>query len=254
MYMQVTSGLSALEKLELLREPERKKFENKFSPFKSGTSYNVRILSFGDFEVFYQYGNFQNPQINSFTPEKLPTLNDRGIPVDNLTPFDKAYQYYKAQSEEYTDEMARKANVYKLKTQMAAIFYDLDQEKFILVGFTKNQGLEIAEAIKKNEKKLDKKAFRLSKEGTGTNTKVSLDVLDLEDYDLTEKQIKAFENAPKEVDRSLFEDYLFIKDEAQMLETLKESFDVTLIGYGETAKPNADEIESVEVEDDSVPF
>src|SRR5690606_41348331 len=87
-------------------------------------------------------------------------------------------------------------------------------------------------AIKKCERRLGKLAFELTKQGTCTNTTVSLTpVLDMEE-DLTDKQRANFDKAPAEFDKALFEGLWYEADEAEQVELLdKAGFDVTLIGY-----------------------
>src|SRR5699024_3065657 len=84
------------------------------------------------------------------------------------------------------------------------------------------------------------KAFELAKDGAQQNTVVSLTPLDLEEPDLTPKQIEAFKNAPEELDRSIFEDLYYTRNEAEMVDALKTAgFDPTLIGYGDSDASNA---------------
>ena len=74
--------------------------------------------------------------------------------------------------------------------------------------------------------------------------------LDLEEPDLTAKQIEAFKNAPEELDRSIFEDLYYTRNEAEMVDALKTAgFDPTLIGYGDSEASNAVEESSTKSED-----
>lgn len=233
----ITTGLGALD---LLASDDQGGNENSFTKLGSGDSKTVKVLSYGDLMAVHTYSIFK--KVNTFKPEVPPTLSKRGFPVDNLTPFDKAYKYYKDQSEDFNDEMSKAAANYRIKPRFAVGFYDLDAKEFIVVDFSKNQTRDIMAVIQKNEHKLGKKAFELEKTGSGTSTKVTLTPLDLED--LTPEQEAAFEGAPEKFDNSKFEGLYFEQDEEQMVESLRVAgFDVTLIGYPAVAEKT--ETESV---------
>ena len=239
----IISGLDALNLLE------GGGHENKFTYLKSGYRFNVKVRGMEDFIGVLSYGIFEK-KINTFIPEKNPTLNKAGYPISDLTPFDKAWQYHMDQSTASKDEESKKAGAYRVKPRFAIAFYDLDKEEDIVIDFSQNQASQILGAIKRNELKLGKKAFELAKDGAQQNTVVSLTPLDLEEPDLTAKQIEAFKNAPEELDRSIFEDLYYTRNEAEMVDALKTAgFDPTLIGYGDSEASKAVEENPFETSD-----
>ena len=232
--MTIVKGLSALNLLSDEGQ-ESTSFENKFSHLKSGDSRIVRVLSLEDVVAVPTYSIFK--KVNTFKPKDEPELTAKDYPRSNLTPFDKAWKYHNDLSEKFGDEHSQEAYKYRVKRRFAIGFYDLDEKKCIVIDFSKNQAMEIFDFLTKNEKKLDKKAFELSKTGSGTQTKVSLNILDVDDSDLTEAQIEAFNNAPTEFDDTLFDNLYFELDNDQMVSKLKEiGFDLSLIGIGETKR------------------
>lgn len=244
MAQNIISGLDALNLLE-----GGGGHENKFTYLKSGDRFNVKIRGMEDFIGVLSYGIFDK-KINTFIPENNPTLNKAGYPISDLTPFDKAWQYHMDQSTASKDEESKKAGAYRVKPRFAIAFYDLDKEEDIVIDFSQNQASQILGAIKRNELKLGKKAFELAKDGAQQNTVVSLTPLDLEEPDLTPKQIEAFKNAPEELDRSIFEDLYYTRNEAEMVDALKTAgFDPTLIGYGDSEASNAVAENTAESED-----
>lgn len=204
--------------------------KNEFTPFKSGTTYYVKVLGTADIKAEYAYGIFK--VTHSFAAKNPSKKTANGFPIEDLTPFDKAYKYHKDLSKEFSDQHGQEASKYRAKQRFAMGFYDLDSGEPIVIDVSKNQAQAIHGAIKKYEKKLGKLAFELSKEGSSTSTTVSLTpVLDMEE-DLTDKQRANFEKAPAEFDKSLFEGLWYEADEAEQIELLdKAGFDVTLIGY-----------------------
>src|SRR5699024_7374185 len=132
----------------------------------------------------------------------------------------------------------------------AIAFYDLDKEEDIVIDFSQNQASQILGAIKRNELKLGKKAFELAKDGAQQNTVVSITPLDLEEPDLTPKQIEAFKNAPEELDRTSLEDLYYTRNEDEMVDAIKKAgLDPTHIGYGESEASNVVEEGTTETED-----
>ena len=181
--MTIVKGLSALNLLSDDGQ-ESTGFENKFSHLKSGESRIVRVLSLENVVAVPTYSIFK--KVNTFKPKDEPELTAKDYPRSNLTPFDKAWKYHNDLSEKFGDEHSQEAYKYRVKRRFAIGFYDLDEKKCIVIDFSKNQAIEIFDFLTKNEKKLDKKAFEISKTGSGTQTKVSLNILDVDDSDLTE--------------------------------------------------------------------
>jgi hypothetical protein len=116
-----------------------------------------------------------------------------------------------------------------------------------VLDFTKKQFEEVIKpALIKYDGKKDKVAFEISKDGSGTNTKISLmPVLDMTD-DLTEKEQANFEKfIGKEFNVKNFEGLLFEADDKTQTENLVAAgFDITLIGLsigaGTPAEDNDD--------------
>src|SRR5699024_11899034 len=73
---------------------------NEFASFKSGTKYFVKVLGTADIMSFHSYGIFK--QVNSFVANNPSKKTPTGYPVENLTPWDKAWKY---RSEEHTSEL-----------------------------------------------------------------------------------------------------------------------------------------------------
>ncbi|SET42803.1 hypothetical protein SAMN05216389_11137 [Oceanobacillus limi] len=231
-----------------------------FSPFKSGTTYTVKVLGTSDLITFFSYGIYK--QLNSFVAKNPSKKSAKGYPVDNLTAFDKAWKYHKDLSEDFSDKHGQEAGKYRAKQRFAMGFFDLDSGEPIIIDVSKPQAQAIHGSIKKYEKKIGKIAFELSKEGSGTNTTVSLTpVLDM-DEDLTDKQRANFDKAPESFDMALFDGILFEKDEDEMIEALQSvGFDVSLIGL--QPKKEADNsgdndgveaVEDGEISEDKLPF
>lgn len=211
-----------------------------FSPFKSGTTYVVKVLGTADLIQFYSYGIFK--QINSFVAKNPSKKSRNGYPVDNLTPWDLAWKYHKDRSNDFNDEHGQEAAKYRAKQRFAMGFFDLTSGEPIIVDLSKKQAQGVHDVIKKYEKKLGKLAFELSKTGNGTSTSVTLTpVLDL-DEDLTPEQRANFDKAPDKFDMSLFDGLLYEADEDEQIELLiKAGFDVSLIGLEAPKKDDEDE-------------
>lgn len=258
----IMRGQDALDSLNASDQEDAPK--NEFTRLKSGSTFTVKVPGFHVISA-YVYGNFENPKINSFVAENDSKRTAKGFPVENLTPFDKAFKYYKDKSEDWQDEMSAKANVYKADQKFTFGFYDLDGEDDkgkpvttpIAVEFTRNQAQVIRDAIKKNEKYLDKFAFELSKKGTGRSTVVSLTLIPMLD-ELTDKQRDNFDNLPEEFDSGKLEGLHYVMSDEEQIETLQNTgFDVSLIGLEVPEKRESVGIgsgEDGEITDDDLPF
>ena len=239
------SGSDALDSLNQTPNTESKA---EFSKFSSGTTYHVKVLGVADLISFYSYGIYK--QINSFVAKNPSKKTPNGYPVENLTPFDKAYLYHKNLSKDFSDSHGQEAAKYRAKQRFALGFFDLDSGEPIIIDLSKNQAQAVHGAIKKYEKRLGRIAFELSKEGSGTATAVSLTpVLDMEE-DLSDKQRANFDKAPESFDMSLFDGLLYEADDDEQIENLiKAGFDVSLIGL---EAPAGDENSGIS--DEEVPF
>lgn len=247
---QYTNGLDALNALNETNNGGSSGAE--FTSFKSGTTLKVKVIDKAAVQMAYSYGIYK--KVNSFVAANPATRDKFGNAVDNLTPWDKAYKYYKSKSEVYTDANGVEASKYRGKPRFAFAFFCLTEGKPIIVDLSKAQAQAVASAITKYEKKLDKLAFELSKEGESTSTKVSLTpILDM-DEDLTDKERANFEKAPVEFPGGLFDGIWYEQDEAQMVDLLRQSgFDVTLIGYDASSTQNT-QGSADEIDEDALPF
>lgn len=259
---QVQTGADALN---ALNRSDDGGSSQEFASFKTGTSYVVKALGLADLITFYSYGIFK--QVNSFVAENPSKKSANGFPVENLTPWDLAWKYHKDLSEEWTDAHGQEASKYRAKQRFAMGFIDLDTGKPLIVDVSRNQAQVIHGSIKANEVKLGRLSFKLSKQGEGTKTTVSLtpyvDVemvdklraaeIDIED-DLTAEQRKHFDNAPEQFDVTLFDGMLFEADEDEQIRHLiTAGFDVSLIGL-EAPKKEAGGDVPIDIEDEDLPF
>ena len=205
------------------------KNRSSFSSLKSGTTYQVKVVGLKDYFQFFSYGIFN--QIDSFCAEKPSKKTAKGFPIDNLTPWDKAFRYHKDLSEEWGDTHSNKAGLYKPKPRYAMAFFDLTSGEVIAVDISAKQHTAVKSVIEKYAKKIDKMAFELNKSGDSTSTVVSLSpVIDM-DEDLDEKQRENFKKAPAEIDMTKFFTAPYIADEKEQLELLQRAgFDLSLIG------------------------
>jgi len=226
------SGADALDALNSTNDGGGNKAE--FSSFKSGSTYKVKVLGTSDLISFFSYGIYKT--VNSFVAKNPSKKSAAGYPVENLTPWDRAYKYHKDLSQDFNDHHGQEAGKYRAKQRFAMGFFDLEAGEPIIIDVSKNQAQAIHGAIKKYEKKLGKLAFELSKEGSGTNTSVSLTpILDM-DEDLSDKERENFKKAPDSFDMSLFDGILYEADDAEQIELLtKAGFDVSLIGLDKPA-------------------
>ena len=238
--MLLTQYQAGADALNSLNQTDEGGSKAEFASFKSGTTYHVKVLGTADLISFYSYGIYK--QINSFVAKNPSKKTPNGYPVENLTPFDKAYLYHKNLSKDFSDSHGQEAAKYRAKQRFALGFFDLESGEPIIIDLSKNQAQAVHGAIKKYEKRLGRIAFELSKEGSGTATAVSLTpVLDMEE-DLTDKQRANFDKAPESFDMSLFDGLLYEADDDEQIENLiKAGFDVSLIGLEAPAKEAGEE-------------
>ena len=221
--------------LDLLYADNTVKSDNKYTSFKSGSKFYVKVLGNRDIKPFYSYGIFD--VVDSFVPEKQPKRDKYGNPVEDLTPWDLAWKYYKDKSTEWNDEYSKKASLFRAKLRFQMGFYDLTSGEQIVIDVSRNQAQALHGVIQKFEGRLDKMAFELSKTGHKQSTVVSLTPVMFPDEDLTDEQRANFENAPEEFDHSKFEglNYEATYDE-QVQNLIKAGFDISLIGLEPPAK------------------
>src|SRR5690625_1807695 len=239
--------------LGVLNREEEGGSNAEFSKFSSGTTYIVKVLGAANLISFFSYGIYK--QVNSFVAEKPSKKTANGFPVEDLTPWDKAFLYHRDLSEEWTDEHGQEAAKYRPKQRFAMGFFDLTSGEPIIIDVSKNQAQAIHGNIKKYEKRLGQMAFELSKQGSGRDTTVSLSPVMFPEEDLTEQQQKNLAEAPEEFDMKLFDGILFEADEAQQIDNLiAAGFDISLIGLEAPKTQGPGSGEDGEITDDDLPF
>lgn len=249
------SFFSGEQALDFLKDNNGASFENKFSHLKDGDTRVVKVLGAGDLISVPTYSIFKS--VNTFTPDPLPSLNSKGYVVDNLTPFDVVSKHYREKSENFGDENSQLAYRYGIKHRFAIGFYDLDEKKCIVVDFSKKQAQTVFGAIKSNAKRLGNRAFEITKRDRG-----QIQINPILPDELEDAQQKAFEEAPEEFDKELFEDLYFKRDKAGMIEALaQDGVDVEKFGFDkpkekEKADDNSseDSTNDVELNEDDLPF
>jgi len=243
--------LTGADALDVLSDNTGESVNNEFTYLKSGDSFTVKVPGL-NMVAEYVYGSF-NKKIHSFVAENPSKKSAKGFPVEDLTPFDKAWKYYKDQSEDWQDEMSQEASHYRAQQKFTIGFYDLNTGSPIMVEFTRNQARAVVDTIKKYEQRLDQFAFELTKTGTGRNTVVSLSLIPILD-DLTDKQRENFEKTPNDFDAKNFEGLHYEMSDEEQIETLhRVGFDVSLIGLEASDKTTEEDASSSEDEDD-LPF
>ena len=245
-----SAGTDALDALNATNEGNGNNTE--FTSFKTGSTFYVKVLGTANLISFFSYGIFK--QVNSFVAKDPSQKSKAGYPVADLTPWDKAWKYHKDLSQDFSDAHGQEAGKYRAKQRFAMGFYDLTSGEPIIVDVSKAQAQAIHAVIMKNEKRLGKFAFELSKSGSGTTTTVSLSpVMDAEE-DLTDVQRANFDKAPAEFDMTLFDGLLFEADEAEQIKLLGQAgFDVKLIGLN-AAPSESSPVDNTQVPEDLLPF
>lgn len=204
-----------------------------FTSFKTNTTLKVKVLGLHDLSTEYTYGIFK--KVNSFAATKPSKKSAKGNPVADYTPWDLAWKYHKDKSDDWQDEHGQEAAKYRPSQRFAFGFINLETGEPIIIDLSKKQGQVVYPVIQKNEKRLDKRYFELSKTGTGMNTVVMMSAEDLED--LTDKEREHFDNAPKEFDKEALQKVWVRKTKEEQVELLKDAgFDVSLIGFDPDVK------------------
>ena len=226
---------------------------SEFTSFKAGTSFKVRVIGRAAVQMAYSYSIYK--KVNSFVAKNPSTRDENGHVSGNPTPWDKAAEYYRKQSKQFQDAMSQESYKYAGKPRFAMAFVNLADGATIIIDLSKNQAQGIATTIAKYEKKLDKLAFELAKEGSGTNTKVTLTPIIDMDEDLTDVERANFAKGPtmETFDHAIFNGIWFEQTEEQMVALLRQAgMDVTLIGYSAVAE--ASETVADIPDEDSLPF
>src|SRR5690625_7759156 len=103
--------LTGTDAFDALSEGTEETANNEFTYLRSGDEFIVKVPGINMISE-YVYGSFAK-KIYSFIAENPSEKTDKGFPKDNLTPFDKAYRYYKDQSDDWQDEMRQEANHFR---------------------------------------------------------------------------------------------------------------------------------------------
>jgi hypothetical protein len=203
------------------------KSDKSFSKFSPGTTYRVRIASIADLVEYFAHGDKNSGIKTSACAKHLgqPDLYDAAVDV--------LYKEANALEESGDDAgaKAKKDEAYRLKAKPRYIrgFYNLADGKPLVIDLTKNQSKLVTQALEKNAKKIANRAFELEKKGSGTDTTVTLTILD--DDDLTPAEQKNFAALDgKEFDHDLFEVISLRDQEGQIADLIAFGFDVSKIG------------------------
>lgn len=223
---------------------EEKDYSKVLVPFKSGSTYKVRVPSVEDYVEWFAhsvYGKFFT------TPCTKPTgkadLYDQA--VDLL--YQDAREAQKAGDEAKAKELRDQAYSLKAKPRYLFGFFNLEDGAEIIVDLTRAQARAVVAAIEEYAQQINQFAFKLTKTGTGTATQVSLAPIISGLSDTEREHFEA--TAGKEFDESLYGKVLQINSEEKQIEDLRKfGFDVSRLGVGEAVQPVAD------VGEDDFPF
>lgn len=249
-----------------------------FTSFKSGSTFRVKLANMSTPEnkekpfipalmSFFGYGVYK--KVNSFVAANPSKKSKKGYPVEDLTPWDKAWKFHADKSKKFQDAHSQEAYKYAPKKRYVIAFINLADGSPIFLDFSDKQAKAVYAVIKKNEKKWDLRAFELTKEGAGTDTKVILSVipdLDDEDEGLTATERKHYDSANQYLNAKQFDGILYELDEDAMITALHTAgFDVTKVGLvlpppKETAEDEEGDDDTpldgsgTEIDDDDLPF
>lgn len=227
------------------------KAKSDFAKLPAGTTLKVKLTGLDNVMRYFGYGVYK--RVNTFIAEKPSDRDAKGFVSGNHTPWDLASKHYYDKAFKLLDgiedadeiKAVKESAAYKKesgegykysgKPRFAIGFIDLEVGKEIVLDFTNKQFNEVLKpALVKYDAKKDKVAFEISKDGSGTNTKISLaPVLDMDDEtEITAKERANFDKfVGKVFDKKHFEGLLFEADEKTQIENLVAAgFDITLIG------------------------
>lgn len=264
--------------MEAIEESNAKsggKVSSDFAKLPAGTTLKVKLTGLGNVMRYYGYGVYK--RVNTFIAENPSDRDAKGFVSGNHTPWDSASKYYYDQAFALTkdkdDEEAKEIRdsakykalsnegyKYAGKPRFAIGFIDIEVGKEIVLDFTNKQFNDVIKpALVKYDSKKDKTAFEISKDGSGTNTIITISpVLDMEE-DMTDKEQANFAKfVGKEFNVKLFDGLLFEADTKQQTENLVAAgFDITLIGLSigtnEVAGGDTNSAEG-DISDENLPF
>ncbi|QIG62572.1 hypothetical protein [Sporosarcina phage Lietuvens] len=245
-----------------------------WSKLNSGTSFKVRVFKNYTQAVmkFRNYGIYK--VVNSFSASNPSIKDGNGYATDNLTPWDKASDYYakllfkakddgdKAAEEKYKKE----AGKYREKERYGVAFIDIDTGSPVHFDISPNQWEVIRTQLRKFAANVSVIPFEIGKTGAGTKTVLHFSPIMTQLEPLTDKQQANFDKtADVEFDPSVFADFMYEIDEGEQLKLLVQAgFDLKLIGM---KAPEADSTDTtqradpfapgggpIDVSDDDLPF
>ncbi|KJR67820.1 hypothetical protein [Bacillus velezensis] len=210
----------------------------------------IKVRVKGPFDLMRYFAYGVHKQVNTFIAKNPPTYNKDGFASGDLTPWDKASDYYyklaqKEQDGSKKDELSRLGYKFRAKPRYIMGFYDLESGKDIIVDFTKNQAMAVYSTIREyveldkqgnvvegGEHEIYDMAFKLSKKGSGTNTTGSLaPIINLSKGLAAEEQGNLEASAGQPFDTSMFDGVLYEMDEEEMIKSLvKADFDISILG------------------------
>lgn len=224
---------------------QKKEDRMKRSFLKAGESIIVRIPDSQTFVEYYSHGGYllgskyeiYSSACTRHTGEHDAYCKAVKIMYEDLEEIKKN----KGENSEEYKSLHSIANDLRSKRRMLFGFYNLDNGQPMILEVTGGQGDGLVQQIIKNEKKLNKFAFEVSKIGNGTDTIVTLTLLDPAD-DLDSEQIENWNKTEGlNFDIKLFEESLYVKPEEYKVENLvKLGFDVTRIGFEPPAKQGSE--------------
>src|SRR5699024_11563999 len=126
---------------------------------------NIKLIVEVVLLQLYAYGI--NKKTYSYVAKNPSTKDYYGFPIDNLTPWDKAFLHLREPEEEYNSKANQEAYKYRAKERYMMGFYDVTEGELIVVDMSKNQARNVISSINSNKDKLDSVLFDLSKTGKG---------------------------------------------------------------------------------------
>lgn len=227
---------------------EKQDFSSVLFSLKSGGSVKVRIPSKEEVAEVMMVSVFKTFYSTPSTPGDL---------YGQLT--SALYESAKKETDEKkAEDLREKARLLKAKPRYLFGFYNLADGQPIIIDLSKKQAQVIFAATAKFEKKLDTKAFEISKSGSSTSTTVT--IMPLDEEDLTADEAKHFEATKgKAIDDAVYENCLFVKDKAEQLKDLQafaNNYGINLANYGIEvgAATTDDEATPIEVNDEDLLF
>lgn len=237
------NGMSYISKMgeeavESIGANLEQKGKDALKPFKSGTSYKVRVISEKECAEYYAASVYQ-------------VFNTTPVSPGNL--YKKASDFLYALANKFkADGDASKAKecsdmAYQIKPKRRYLygFINLEDGEPMIVDLSNKQADVVKTTINKYAKNLSKFAFELSKEGSGQSTSVTLSLILDMDEGLTDKERENFEKSTDaKIPKELYGTVLKEKTLEEQADDLRAfGFDVSQLGISldsEDAENNSD--------------